>query len=79
MEQGSESPMNRAQARHAKAMARKIKTHAEGMALSMGAIEWEKLEDVPLEIVKERFGELGGYWRSIQSVLKDMLPELDDQ
>jgi hypothetical protein len=71
--------MNRAQARHAKAMARKIKTCAESMALSMGAIEREDLSDTPLGVVKSLFDELEGYWRSIKSVLKDMLPELDEQ
>jgi hypothetical protein len=42
-------------------------------------IERENLEDIPLEIVKEKFGELGYYWGDIQSVLADMLEELDEQ
>ena len=71
--------MNRQQARHAKAMARKIRIHAESMAHPMSAIEREDLSDMPLDMVKNLFGELEGFWRSIQSVLEDMLGELDEQ
>jgi len=71
--------MNKAQARHSKSMARKIRAHADRMSLSMGAIERENLEGVPLDTVKELFGELEGYWKSIRSVLEDMLGELDRQ
>jgi len=71
--------MNRAQARHAKAIARKIKTRAEHMALSMGAIEREDLSDTPLDVAKNLFGDLEWDWKSIQNVLTDMLEELDNQ
>ncbi len=71
--------MNRSQATHAKSMARKIKTNAESMSLSMNVIEREDLEDVPLDTVKSLFGELEGHWHNIQSILADMLHGLDEK
>jgi len=71
--------MNSSQARHSKAIARKIRIHADGIVSQMGAIERENLSDVPLDVVKGHFDELERRWRNIQGVLKDMLPELDDQ
>jgi len=45
----------------------------------MGAIEREDLSDTPPEVIKAHFGEQEGHWHNIQSILKDMLPEFDNQ
>jgi len=71
--------MNKAQARHSKSMARKIRMHADSLSRSMAAIEREDLSNVPLDTVKSLFGEVEGYCTNIQSVLSDMLSELDEQ
>ncbi len=72
--------MDKSQSRHAKSMARKIKTHAESVALSMAAIDREDLSNVPVSTVTALFtGELDGHIRSIRSVVSDMLSELTDQ
>jgi len=79
-DQPKEHNVNRQQARHAKAMARKIKTHAEGITLRMASIEREVLEDVPLGTVTTFFThELEGYIRGMRAVVTDMLDELADQ
>jgi hypothetical protein len=73
--------MNTSQARHAKAMARKIKTHAESIARNMTAIESQgNYADIPIETVNALFTvELTGHIRNIEQVVEDMLPELDRQ
>ena len=72
--------MNKSQSRHAKAMARKIKTHAESVAISMGAIDREDLSDVPLSTITALFTrEMEGHIRNMRDVVTDMLPELADK
>ncbi len=71
--------MNKSQSTHAKSIAHKIKTSAEGIVSHMAAIEREAIEDMTPESIKVIFHDLSGYWRNIQSVLKDMLGELDGQ
>lgn len=75
--------MNKAQARHASSMAKKIKMHASSIIGRMNAIEYEcahtEAEDVPVENVEQIFNELEADWQAIQSVLNEMLPELKEQ
>jgi len=71
--------MNQSQARHAKSMARHIRTHAESLVRSMEAIERENLEQVPVVTIESKFDEVPGILESIQQVLDDMYGELRSQ
>ena len=74
--------MDKAQARHARAMAKKIKGHAALIVTQMAVIEHldgEDLTPVSLNVIIERFNELEYSWSGIQRVLADMLPELQQQ
>lgn len=71
--------MNKAQALHAKSIARHIREHANKIVITMASIESTNLSDVPLDIIEGHFGELEYHWNSIQQVLEDMLPELERQ
>lgn len=71
--------MNKQQARHAQAMANKIKTHLQAMQWAMNAISEEAtiaLEQVPIENVTQQFRILERRWEEIQNVLRDMEHEL---
>ncbi len=57
--------MDTSQYRHAKAMARKIRTHAETIVHKMEAIERENLEHVPVVSIESIFDEVPGYLESI--------------
>ncbi len=61
--------MEKSQSRHAKAMARKIRTHAETIVHKMEAIERENLEQVPVVSIESIFDEVPDYLESIQQVL----------
>ncbi len=75
--------MNKAQAMHAKSIARHIREHAEHIVHSMASIEStsvSRLADIPLDVIEGKFSsEVPAGLRDIQKVLKDMLPELDKQ
>ncbi len=71
--------MNKQQARHALAIAKHIRAHAESIVRSMDAINWANFEDIPVEVVEAKFNEVPNYLRSIQAVLDDMLGELEGQ
>ena len=79
--------MNEAQFRHAKAMARKIREHAERIVAEMGVIERMPTSDVthiPISIVAGKFTHDMGYGvqdyiDAIQRVIADMLPDLEQQ
>lgn len=72
--------MDKSQIRHARAMADKVKTHLQAMEWAMDTltvVETATLESVSVEVAKEQFGILEHRWECIQSVLRDMMPELE--
>jgi len=64
--------MDKAQARHAKAMANKIKIHLQAMQWVMDPLVADKSELMPIGVVHEQFRILERRWEEIQSVLRDM-------
>lgn len=73
--------MNKQQARHAKSIARHIRTHAESIVREMTSIEsQDDYTQIPLSTVRALFtSELDGHIRNIQAVISDMLPDLEGQ
>jgi len=67
------------QIRHARAMAEKIKGHVLHMQMRMRNLTDAKDSDyqhVPVENVESTFEDLENDWNEIQSVIRDMLPDL---
>lgn len=81
------SYLNQYQLRHAKAMARKIREHAERIVFTMSNIENLSRQDgadLPLNLVSSKFTHDAGYGvqdytDAIESVIHEMLPELEQQ
>ena len=74
--------MNKAQARHAKSIARHIREHLQSMLASMSSIEsagLTTLADIPLDVMEGKFSEVPAGLEDIQQVLDEMLPELPKQ
>lgn len=71
--------MNKAQALHAKSIARHIREHANRIVLAMASIESTNLSDVSLDVMEGKFSEVPAGLEDIQEVLEDMLPELSKQ
>ena len=79
--------MNEAQFRHAKAMARKIREHAERIVAEMNNIEHMPFGDIPhipISNVVGKFTHDMGYGvqdrtDAIESVIREMLPDLEQQ
>ncbi len=69
--------MEATQARHAVAMANKILNHLQRMQWAMEAIRDHSEPGVPVETIIAKFNELEPDWNQVQSVLSDMLPELE--
>lgn len=70
------------QLRHAQSMSKKIRTQLDSMLASMRAIDFiapNTMQDIPVQSVINKFEELEAYWNRIQSILTDMLPELEQQ
>jgi hypothetical protein len=76
---GVTTTMNKAQARHAHAMARKIETQAQSIVYDMQALQRDDLATAPLSVVYGKLKDMEGYIRSIQSIVTDMLPSLPEQ
>lgn len=71
--------MDRTQARHARAMANKIREHSQHMSIRMkNLVEAtdKDFEHVPVENVENVFNDLKSDWNMIQRVIQDMLGEL---
>lgn len=79
--------MNDAQVRHAKAMARKIREHAQAIVNEMSLLESVSPYDmagVPLNNIVRRFTHDTGYgvqdrMEAIESIIREMLPDLESQ
>jgi hypothetical protein len=71
--------MNKQQARHAHAMARKIEDHLAAMQRRMASIQRERLDDISTDIIVKLFDELPGHWRNIERVITDMMPDLEEK
>lgn len=70
--------MTKEQARHARAIARKILTQVSSMESEMVSISQNTLEDVPVQTIEETFNELAHYMDRIYSILNDMLGGLNE-
>lgn len=71
--------MNKAEVRHAKAMANKINGYVAHMRMKMRNLidaTDEDYKDVPVENAEEVFNNLERDWNEIQSVIRDMLGDL---
>jgi hypothetical protein len=68
--------MNLAQSTHVKAMARKMRMHAEAIAARMKALEENDLSDMPVDLVEMNFDDSLYYQAAIRQVYDDMLPKL---
>ncbi len=79
--------MNVSQARHAKAMARKIREHAQAIVDAMSSIEHVSVIDaknVPVSNIRQRFTHDMGFGvqdhtSAIEDVITDTLPDLESQ
>lgn len=71
--------MNKAEARHTKAMANKISGYVAHMRMKMRNLidaQDEDYKDIPVENAEEVFNNLERDWNEIQSVIHDMLGDL---
>lgn len=76
--------MNKEQTRHSKAMARKIREHAQAIVSAMSSIESlpeREFTTLPLSNITNRFTHDTGYGvqdrlTAIENVIAEMLPEL---
>lgn len=73
--------MNHAQARHVASMAEKIHNHLARMQNRMDTLADQRMMETygTVEKAEEIFHELDSHWEEIQSVIRDMLPDLAQQ
>jgi hypothetical protein len=68
--------MNEDQAAHAKLMAIKIEQYAAAMVRRMQAMQNAELSRVSVEAANRSFDDLEMFWREIQTIRRDMQPDL---
>lgn len=73
--------MNHAQARHTASMANKIKDHLSHMQNRMDTLADMRIMETygTVDQATSIFEELERHWEEVQSVIRDMLPDLEKQ
>lgn len=73
--------MNHAQARHTVSMANKIKDHLSRMQSRMDTLADMRMMETygTVNQATSIFEELDRHWEEVQSVIRDMLPDLPNQ